>query len=171
MRFTSLLNENYLMKLSYLLLIILILTIVANPVLADDTVEKTDCRSAIGYDSMDTLKADLLLSTKRQAVNELFGELIAAATAVEDFVVTSDQIRASSLGLVREDIIRYSNGDNLGEVCIMISVYTTDEDRKQFVPIKLNKRNCVSNPAMTNRELRKFAEEEAILKALVDYNR
>ena len=159
------------MKLFLQFALVFALVLTPSPAIADDTVEKTDCKLAIGYGSMDELKADLLLSAKRLAVNELFGELIASATAVEDFVVTSDQIRASSLGLVREDEIRYYNGDNLGEVCITISVYTTDEDRQQFVPIKLNKRNCVSNPDMTNRELRKFAEEEAIVKALVEYNR
>lgn len=160
------------MKISIFIIFSLLFTSLPLSVFAaDDTVEKTDCKSAIGYDSMDELQADLLLSSKRQAVNELFGELITAATAVEDFVVTSDQIRASSLGLVREDAIRYYNGDNLGEVCIDISVYTTAEDRQQFVPIRLNKRNCVSNPDMTNRELRKFAEEEAVIKALIEYNR
>ncbi len=161
------------MKLSLSLIAVMIITMIPLSVFAtNDTIEKTDCKLAIGYDSMDELKADLLLSAKRLAVNELFGELITAATAVEDFVVTSDHIRASSLGLVREDAIRYYNSeDNLGEVCIDISVYTTDEDRQQFVPIKLNKRNCVSNPDLTNRELRKFAEEEAIVKAILEYNR
>lgn len=160
------------MKISIFIIFSLLFTSLPLPALAtDDTVEKTNCKLAIGYDSMDELKADLLLSAKRLAVNELFGELITAATAVEDFVVTSDQIRTSSLGLVREDEIHYYNGDNLGEVCIIVSVYTTEEDRKQFVPVILNKRNCVSNPDMTNRELRKFAEEEAIIKALVEYNR
>ena len=149
-----------------------LIAMLANTALAaNGTTEKTDCKLAIGYDSMDDLKADLLLSAKRLAVNELFGELITAATAVDDFVVTSDQIRASSLGLVREDALRYYNGDNLGEVCVTISVYTTDEDRKQFAPVKLNKRNCVSNPDMTARELRQFAEEEVIVKAILEYNR
>ena len=154
--------------------IVLILAIIVTPLptfAADDTVEKTDCKLAIGYDSMDELKADLLLSAKRLAVNELFGELITSATAVEDFVVTSDQIRASSLGLVREDGIKYFNSDNFGELCITITVYTTDEDRQQFEPFKLNKRNCVSDSDLSAKELRKFAEEEAIVKAVTEYNR
>jgi len=96
-------------RMIILIFLMLLSSLPSSALAADDTVEKTDCKLAIGYDSMDTLKADLLLSAKRVAVNELFGELITAATAVEDFVVTSDQIRASSLGLVREDAIRYYN--------------------------------------------------------------
>ena len=58
------------------------------------------------------------------AVNQIFGELIAGSTAVENFVVTSDQIQASSLGYVRiEDDPEYFDGVNLGEVCVKVCTY------------------------------------------------
>jgi hypothetical protein len=109
-------------------------------------------------------------SAKRDAVNEIFGELITASTTVEDFVVTSDQIRASSIGYVRiQGDPDFYNGSNLAEVCITIHAYTTNEDRRMFVPEQITKRHCVTDDNLTTNALKEFAKEEVVVQALTDY--
>jgi len=102
------------MKPYPLLLVLLLISAAPLPQAESEVVTKTYCTQAIGYTDLEKLKTDLLLGAKRLAVNELFGELIAASTAVKDFVVTSDQIRASSVGFVRlEGNVEYRNGSSL----------------------------------------------------------
>ena len=139
---------------------------------AEEIVNKTFCSQAIDYTSLDELKIELLTNAKREAVNELFGEKITAYTAIENFVLTSDQIRASSLGLVRvEGDVRYFNGSNLADVCISVTAYVTPEDRHKFEPFKLTKRNCVTEPDLTTRQIREYAKEQAVIQAMLDYDR
>lgn len=161
------------MKINWSLIIALLISLFPSRAMAaNDVIEKTFCAQAINYESLDKLKTDLLTNAKRLAVNQIFGELIAASTAVENFVVTSDQIRTSSVGFIRiEGSIDYYNGANLAEVCVSIQAYTTAQDKKKFEPIKLSKRHCVTNPSLTTRELTDFAKEEGIVQALLDYDR
>ena len=86
------------MKLIVNIVLIVAMLIMPYPTLAaaDDTVDKTICKLAVGYQDVDEIQADLLAAAKREVINELFGEMIVASTAVENFVVTSDQIRTSS---------------------------------------------------------------------------
>ena len=139
---------------------------------SDPVVKKTYCTQAINYASIDDLKRDLLINAKRLAVNEIFGELISASTAVENFVLTSDQIRVSSLGLIRiEGEVDYYNGENFAETCITIVSYTTEQDREKFEPMQRTKRHCVTDPDLTTREIKEAAREEAVFQALFDYDR
>ena len=143
----------------------------AQETVPSDRVEKTVCTSAIGYTSLDRLKQDLLMSAKRESANELFGELIAAATTVDNLVVTADQIRVQSLGLIRvQGDVAYANGPNLAEVCAALTAYVTAADRAQFVAETITGRQCVTDPALTVREVRARAEEGARAKALSDYD-
>lgn len=138
----------------------------------ENIVDKTYCTQAIDYGSLDELKLDLLVNAKRMAVDEIFGEMIVASTAVDNFVVTSNQIRVSSLGLIRIDgDIEYYNGENLADVCVRIRAYVTDAELRQFEPIKLTKRYCVSNPDLTTTEIKELANTQAVVQALVDYDR
>lgn len=160
------------MKLHSALILVLLLALLPSRAIASDTVEKTFCAQAIGYESVDELKADLLTNAKRLAVNELFGELLAASTDVENFVVTNDQIRTSSVGFIRlEGAIDYHNGSNFVEGCVTIHAYATEQDREKFQPIKLTKRQCVTDAKLTTRELADFSKEEVIVQALLDYDR
>ena len=141
-------------------------TVIGNEVI------KTSCRQAINYQSLDALKQDLLSSAQRQAVNELFGELITASTTVENFTLTRDQILTSSAGLVRiNGTADYYNGENLAEVCITIRAYATEQDREKFKPKKLTKRHCITEPELTASEIKIVAQEEAIVQALLAYDR
>ena len=143
----------------------------AQEVAAADRVVKTVCASAIGYTSLERLKDDLLLRAKREAANELFGELIAAATTVENLVVTADQIRVQSLGLIRvQGSADYVNGPNLAEVCVAVTAFVTAQDRAQFVPEPIRGRACLTDAVLPVGELRARAEEAARVQSLVDYN-
>lgn len=65
--------------------------------------QKSFCAQSFGYKEIEEMKRDLLLNAKRLAVNELFGELITSTTLVENFTLTADQIKSSSIGFVRID--------------------------------------------------------------------
>ena len=167
------------MKRILLLIAILLASLLPGPVsasaptrpLAADRVVKTACTYALGYATIDDLKTDLLAQAKRLAVNELFGEFITASTAVENFVVTNDQIRTSSMGFVRvEGDPEYRNGNDLAQVCVTIVAYVTDEDREQFEAVAINKRHCVTDPKLTTSEIKEFARSEVLVQALIDYN-
>lgn len=138
----------------------------------ENQVQKTACTQAIGYNSIDELKKELLADAKRQAVNELFGELIAASSAVENFVLTSDQIRTSSVGFIRvaKEAV-YFNSENFAETCVMITGYTTPKDRAKFEPLQLRKRQCITDPDLTTREIREEAKKESVIQALIEYDR
>lgn len=146
-------------------------TLVAAQDTPPDSVVKTVCLSLLGYDELEPLKNDLLTRAKREAANELFGELIASATRVDDLVVTADQIRVQSLGLIRlQGSVTYANGTNLAEVCATITAYTTAQDRAQFEPENVTGRRCVAEPTLSVRQVRAQAEEGARVQALVDYD-
>lgn len=141
------------------------------PKAAPDEVTKSYCASAFGYATLAALKADALIQAKRLAINELFGELITASTAVENFAVTSDQIRALSAGFVRVRQDEYSHGPNLGDVCVTITAYATADDRAKFVPVPIERRNCVTDATMSVGQLRQHAQEEVLVQALLEYDR
>lgn len=133
--------------------------------------EKTYCTYAYGYGDAETMKNDLLINVKRQAVNEIFGELISAMTVVDNSIVTSDQVRASSLGFVRvSGNPEYTNGSGLGEVCVAIRAFVTADDLEEFTPTPLSKRLCQARPDLSADDLAKFVKEEAIIQALYDYD-
>lgn len=138
---------------------------------ADDTVDKTVCKLAVGYQDVDEIQADLLAAAKREVINELFGEMIVASTAVENFVVTSDQIRTSSIGFVRVDgNAEFFNGKGFAEVCVTIQAYVTEEDRAKFIPEKLEKKYCDADEDMTTAQLIAYVKEEAVIQSLIEYN-
>lgn len=139
---------------------------------AAQTVEKTYCASATGYTDVDELKAALLASAKREAANEMFGELIAAFTSVENSVVISDQIRTTSVGFVRiQGDPVFANSEALGETCVTVRAYVTAEDRAKFDPVTVEKRHCIVQPDLPPAQTRELARREVIVQALVDYDR
>ena len=139
---------------------------------AQETIQKTYCMSAFGYKSPDDLKKELLVHAKRLAVSEIFGELITSFTRVENLILTEDKIRASSTGFIRikGDPI-YENGKNLGEVCVTINAYATEEDINKLKPVKISKKQCVSDPNLTTKQIKEYAKEQAIISALLNYDR
>ena len=118
---------------------------------------------------LDSLKKELLINAKREAVNEIFGEFIRSFAKVEDFSLTEDVIKASSIGLIRikNDPI-YSQGRNLGEICVKIDAYVRREDLEKFKPKKRSKKVCLSEGDV--KTIRKRAEQKARLEVLTDYH-
>ena|GEM_PF-5978177 len=137
---------------------------------AQETIQKTCCMSAIGYKStIDDLKKELLNNAKRDAVSELFGELIKSFTKVENFRLTEDKIRAASAGFVRiKGNPTYYQGKNLGELCVKIEAYAKDEDFERFKPKILTKKSCIAEGDVKTIKIR--TEEKAKLEALIDYD-
>ncbi|MFZ4661306.1 MAG: hypothetical protein ACOYNY_30125 [Caldilineaceae bacterium] len=138
---------------------------------ADDVIEKTYCTQGIAYDSIDDLKLDLLNNAKKAVINELFGEFIVASTAVENFVVTKDQIQTSSLGFVRvEGNTKFHNGEDFADVCVTIEGYVTAEDRAKFDPEPLDNKYCDADDDMTTAQLIAYVKDETIIQALIEYD-
>jgi len=158
--------------MSFLVVILpLLLGMIPTSAFAADTVDKTICKLAVGYQDVDEIKADLLVAVKREVINELFGEMIVASTAVENFVVTSDQIRTSSIGFVRvEGNADFVNGKGFAEVCVTIHAYVTDEDRAKFNPEKLKKKYCDADDDLTTAQLIAYVKDESIIQSLIEYN-
>lgn len=157
--------------LSVIFLLIALLLPAAPLQAVDDAVEKTYCTQGIAYESIDDLKLDLLNNAKKAVINELFGEFIVASTAVENFVVTKDQIQTSSLGFVRvEGNTTFHNGDDFADVCVTIRAYVTNEDRAKFDPEPLEKKYCDADDDLTTAQLIAYVKDETVIQALIEYN-
>lgn len=158
-------------RLSTIFTLILLLASAIPANAANETIEKTYCTQGIAYDSIDDLKLDLLNNAKTAVINELFGEFIVASTAVENFVVTKDQIQTSSIGFVRvEGNTDFHNGDDFADVCVTINAYITDEDKAKFDPEKIEKKYCDADENLTTAQLISYVKDEAIIQALAEYS-
>ena len=136
-----------------------------------ETVVKEVCRSLAGYDSLDVLKRELEVEAKRAAANELFGELIIASTTVQNWIVTEDQLRSQSLGLVRvEGSPVFRQQQNPAQLCITLTAYATARDFARFEPISVRGRACESAADRPLPQARTLADEAARLRALRDYD-
>ena len=141
-------------------------------VLAGNIVQKIYCTSTNGYDNLDALKKDMVIQAKQMAVNELFGEVITSFTKVESGILTADKIQVASAGFIRiKDNPTFYNGKNLGEICVSIDAYVTEEDKQQFQPVMISKKHCATEPSFTTRQLKTFAEEQAIISGVLDYEK
>lgn len=170
--FILLIQEENPMKhpVSAIFLLIALLLPAAPVQAADEIVEKTYCTQGIAYDSIDDLKLDLLNNAKKAVIDELFGEFIVASTAVENFVVTKDQIQTSSLGFVRvEGNTKFHNGEDFADVCVTIAGYVTAADRAKFDPEPLDNKYCDADDDMTTAQLIAYVKDEAIIQALIEH--
>ncbi len=133
-------------------------------------VTKTACISAFSFGDEEAAKDELVADAKRLIVNELFGELISASTVVDNMAVTSEQIRATSLGFLRtQGNPLYANGEDFAEVCVTLTGYVTAADLELFEPTLLNNRLCASDPDLPASALREATRTEAALQALYAY--
>lgn len=154
----------------FLIIFVLLSLCVTSFVSAQETT-KTYCLSAFDYQgSVDEMKAELLIAAKREAVREFFGEFISSFTKVEDLSITEDIIQATSLGFIRiKGDPEYYNGKNLGEVCVKINAYTTEEDFAQFQPQTLTQKSCIMEGDV--KTIKQDTEKKAIFEALLNYDR
>lgn len=92
-------------------------------------VTQTACAGLEGR-SLDVAKRELLAAARHDAVEQLFGSQVTSLTQVEDQDFQKDQIQAATVGYVRlQGDPTFFNGRGLGELCVTIRAYTTDEDR------------------------------------------
>lgn len=131
-------------------------------------ITQTSCTSLEGR-GLEEAKKELLQDARRGAVEQLFGSLVTSLTQVENLALKKDEIQAASLGYVRlEGGPSFFNGQSLGELCVRIQAYATEEDRAKLKPKELSKKTCAAEGDVTT--IRKRTEEKAILEALTDYD-
>ena len=156
---------------SFSISLIICLFFVAN-VTAENKVSKQVCLSTLGmkWKTSEEAKQHLLISAKREAVGELFGEVIRGITKVEDGRLTKDEIEQVSSGLIRIDgNPLFFQGKDFGELCVKIDAYITDEDINRLSPRRIEKKVCISDPRLSLGAVRKTAEQQARIQALRNY--
>lgn len=159
-------------NISLSLFIALINFLLTNNAAAQNTVQKNYCMSAVGSENIDTLKKRLVANVKRDAAGELFGELITSFTKIEKGLLTEDELKLASAGFIRiKGNPVFTSGKNIGEVCVSVDAYATDEDRKKFDPIKITNKYCATNPELTTGKIKEYAKDQSIITALKKYNR
>jgi len=135
-------------------------------------VVKQVCLSSfgMGWKTSEDGKVHLLSLAKREAVSELFGDLIRAETRIENFQLKKDEIDLVSAGVVRiEGAPEYFNGSGFGEACVRVTAYVSDEDRARFRPTKVTKKACIGDSKLSADALRKAAEKAARIQAVTDF--
>ena len=150
---------------------LIVLALVATTTATADTrVERSYCASAFDFASADKAREHLLLAAKAAAVDAIFGQFVSSTTVVSNSVLTSDNIAASSVGLIRiEGTPLYSNGHSFGELCVTVAASASDEEFAQFNEVPLKKRDCLGDSELTTGELIEEARVKARLTALTSY--
>jgi len=106
-------------------------------------VVKSTCLSSFNKDDYE-LKRNLLDLSKRAAAEELFGEIIKSSTIIKNGLLESDYIQTLSLGLVRiKGDPKYSQGKELGQVCVEVTCYANKDDFQRLKSQKITNKYCV----------------------------
>lgn len=93
------------------------------------------CRSSVGYASVDAVRADLLVDAKKQAVGDLYGELIRSVIRVANLQIVQDELESIAIGKVHLLAPpEYVQGPTLADVCIRATFYVTEDERQDFMP-------------------------------------
>lgn len=143
------------------------------PAAAEVSVTKTATISLFGenYETADEARAVVLAMAKEAAVQEIFGEFIRSFSQVENYALTSNDIKSTSVGFIRvRGNPRYFPGEALGEVCVTIDAYVNDEDLDTLNPRSLHKKVVVADPNLTLKEVEQEAKKQARLQALIEYD-
>jgi len=136
-------------------------------------VEKTACKSAIGlnYETLEDFKTDLLLSAKKSAVEELFGELLRSSTDAGNSSVVEDTIQTTTAGYVRisGSPLYYNHETNLAEVCISVKAYVNSDDKEALKPKQIEGRLVCEHDSPTGEDLETFTQDQATIQAVQNY--
>lgn len=153
-------------------LAVLLLICGAAPHASGQETNKQVCLSAIGmgWTSSEEAQRHLVNIAKREAVAELFGEMIWSMSEVKDLMLTRDEMQSSSAGLIRmRGTPRFSNGASFGDVCVVAELYVLKEDVQRLQPRTVRKKVCVADPRLSSGELRQLAERQAQVQAVQDF--
>lgn len=157
------------MKIAAMLAIVLVFSLWPAHASADSQVVKEACAFTFEYKSMTELQAAIETKAKQLAVSELFGEVLTALTTVENFQVTGDTISSYVAGVVRVRSVEFFNGQNLGEICVRVTVFITESDRAQFEPALIASRKCLADANLSARTLRERTRQEVLVEAIIAY--
>lgn len=142
-------------------------------VFASDSVEKCVCLSLLNQQFSDVrnIRQELLLMAKREAAAELFGEYICSFSKSSNFVLKVDEIKAYSVGIIRlKGSPRYHNGEDFGEVCVTVTGYIQNSDKRLFRLHTLRKEFILSEPQLELGKIREEARRTAMIEALREYD-
>lgn len=140
----------------------------------EELIEKTVCKSVINanYEGINQLKDDLLLTAKQQIVGELFGEFLMTYNQSGGSSLSNDQFTTLTAGYVRTtgDPIYKNHETRLGEVCVSVEGFVTPEDKRKLEPVEIASDEMCVTENLPNLELKRVAEDQAIMRALVNYD-
>lgn len=125
---------------------------------------KIACKSAFDFESLDQLKRDLLNTVKQQAADEY---LSGAYESISPTIQSHIQTLATEYVRISGSEKYYNDNAQLGSLCVSIAPYISTEDEGDIQAIELVGEACV--PILQDsvlEELRKDAEEEAIIRTL-----
>lgn len=141
-------------------------TIMSSVAASEQVLSKSSCLFLSDYPdlSLDQAKEVLLQQAKRDAVSELFGERLRALTDIQNWKLNHDEITSSTAGIVRikGDPV-FTNGDNLGEICVEIMAFVKKKDLVKLEPCDVHiNRFCYTNPNLSFSQIKSNAKLEAI---------
>lgn len=122
--------------------------------------------------TMNELRQILLEKSKRMALSEIYGEIVRSETEVENFVLSHDLISSKALGIIRiKGTPRYYNGSSLGELCVSIEAFVTQEDLIKFEAKRVVIESfCLSDSNAPLAKLRSMAREAAYIEIIKRHN-
>ncbi len=131
--------------------------------------EKRVCLSMTdGEFTLNDARSQLLSRAKAEAVSEFFGEQVSARSEVTNFVLTDDQIRSETGGIVRlKGKPQFYNGTSLGEVCMDARFYITQSDLAKLEPRQMSERDlCYAGEQQSLEHIRQAYPGAAISRVL-----
>lgn len=160
------------MKKLYVIFCILIISAIGDICFAEDLIHKESCLSLLNREDTYIVKEELLSDAKKMALNAIFGELITSFSKIENSFLTERTIRTYSSGFIRiKGNPEYKNGKNLGEICVTIKAFATEQDKKTFEPVIIKNKECISDDNRTIKELIDLVKQKVILTSIINYEK
>ena len=139
---------------------------------AQQSVTKKVCLTPFGMEwkTSEEAKNHLVTAAKREAVGELFGEMIRSITEVRNFQLQRDDIEAISIGFLRvQGTPEFYQGSGFGEMCTKLNAHILEEDIQRFRPRTVERKVCIADPRLSLGEVRQTAEQQARIQAVRDF--
>jgi len=108
---------------------------------------KTNCMQVSKNLDINQIKDQLLITAKKSAASELYGDLIYSNSILDNGIIVNDEVHANCLGLIKiNGDPLYFNGHNLGEICIKIKAFVTEKDKDIIMKkIRIAQQNTKKN--------------------------
>ena len=136
--------------------------------------QKKVCLSVSDYPgkTVAQFKDILINKAKKEALSELYGQLLYTKEDLKNGKLTSEEVRDRAVGVVRiKGTPKFFNGNSFGEMCVKITAYATKKDLQMYSPKKVNLKNfCYTNPNVTLKEIKQKAKYAAFKDIVSEYN-